>query len=150
MGMRVRLLPVVLMLGACAAVPEGQRGELTLVSMKGVGMFAGEIGQTVLVPQGDATQVSVEVSGVPERVTRPVHLYTFIHRGTCGQMDASPAYEANRVVLASTAGSRAAGPFRVSNVAKVALAELRGSPYVVVIRSAPADGNELMFCGDIR
>jgi hypothetical protein len=144
--MNLRSLLIVLALASLPLV--GNAADIATVRLRGIGFAKGETGQTVLVPRGETTALSVEVTGVPDDVTRPVHLYTFIVRGTCGQLEEKATYEANRSVLASSPGRL--GPFRVRNTVNVALAALREGPYAVVVRSAPADGNRPMFCGEIR
>ena len=152
---RAGLVLMVLTLCACQttapadAGPTPTRADVTVYVLNGVGHAKGEVGRAVLVPKGETTSIDVEVSGVPDDVTRPVHLYTFIYRGTCEHVDATVAYDANRQVLA-TSGRGNSGMFQVRNTASVSLAELRASAHAIVIRSAPADGNLAMYCGDIR
>jgi hypothetical protein len=149
-------VPIVFTLCACQATAPGDAGppaptrtEVAVFVLNGVGHARGEVGQAVLVPKGESTSIDVSVSSVPDDVTRPVHLYTFIHRGTCEHMDATIAYDANRQVLAIS-GHANSGMFQVRNTASVSLTELRASAHAIVIRSAPADGNLTMYCGDIR
>lgn len=114
----------------------------------------GEIGQVILTPRGDKTDVTVQASGLPDHSTRPVHLYTYIHEGTCDNSSPTPAYALTDRVLAESVNvfphmANAGPPFKVSNTAPVALATLRSSPHAIKVRSAPADGNVDIFCGDI-
>jgi len=114
----------------------------------------GEIGRAMLTPRRDETDVRVEVSGVPDHSARPVHLYTYIYEGSCGALNPTPAYTLNDRVLAESfsvfAMAASAGPpFKVSNTAPVPLATLQSRPHAIVVRSAPADGNLDIFCGDI-
>jgi hypothetical protein len=113
---------------------------------------AGETGWATLVGRGDQTDVTITVSGVPPEVTRPVHLYTFIHQGACGALSPQPAYSLTGIVLARSASARpgrTGAPFTVSNTASVPLSTLQSTAHAIIIKSAPADGNRDLFCGDI-
>jgi hypothetical protein len=143
------------MIGAAgeAAKP---RPDIVIIPLTGIAYGAGEIGKAVLVAQGEKTAVTIEVSGVPDYVTRPVHLYTYIHRGTCGNLDREPVYSLDERVLASVLGRPsvirgigAKGPFTVANTAPVTLSALSGSPHAIAVQTSPADGSYLIFCGNI-
>ena len=114
---------------------------------------AGEIGRVLLVPVNDkTTEVVLEVSGVPQMTTRPVHLYTYIHDGTCERPSPKPAYSLTGRVRADTlapslAGSK--GLYTVRNSIDVSLTTLRQGPRAVVVKSAPQDGDLVLFCGNI-
>jgi hypothetical protein len=116
---------------------------------------AGQTGRAALVPQGERTQVTVTVTGVPpEIVSRPVHLYTFIDEGACGDAGAKTAWALTDRVLAQSPGSTAiapvGGPFTITNVAPVPLETLRTGRYTIRIMTSPADGNREIFCGNVR
>ena len=68
----------ILLGAACASTARVEQ-----VGLAGTSFNAGEIGQATLVPREQVTDVVVKVSGVPNTVTRPVHLYAFIHPGSC-------------------------------------------------------------------
>jgi len=112
---------------------------------------AGETAWATLVARGDKTDATIVTSGVPPQVSRPVHLYTYIHSGACGALSARPTYSLTDVVLARSGGVSGfpGAPFTVSNTAKVRLTELRATPHAIVVRSSPADGDLELFCGDI-
>jgi hypothetical protein len=113
---------------------------------------AGETAWATLVGRGDQTDATITASGVPSTVTRPVHLYTYIHEGECGALSAQPAYSLTRTVLARAANAMDGGlraPYVIGNTADVPLATLRSTPHAIVVRSAPADGDWELFCGDI-
>ena len=90
-------------------------------------------------------------SGVPPQVSRPIHLYTYIYDGVCASLAARPSHSLTAVVLARSgaAAGQMGPPYTVSNTAAVRLSELRATPHAIVVRSAPADGNQSLFCGDI-
>lgn len=112
---------------------------------------AGESAWATLIGRGNQTDASITSSGVPPQVTRPIHLYTYIHDGTCGELSARPAYSLTRVVLANSGGAagRMGPPYTVANTVDVRLAELLAKPHAIVVRSAPADGDLALFCGNI-
>ena len=93
--------------------------------------------------------MTIWISGVPSDYTRPVHLYTYIHQGTCGALSAKPAHALLDRVLAQPPGARSNGPFEVRNTAPTQLAALRAMPHAILVKGAPADGNEDLFCGNI-
>lgn len=149
------IVPPVL-LGACANTADAPGRELVTIQLQAAPLVAGEIGRAFLMPQGEDTLVRIEVSGVPPQLTsRPVHLYTFIYEGSCGNLGAQPAYSLFDRVLAqsqSGAGVVALGgpPFTVSNSAPVPLPQLRAGNFAIVVKTAPADGNREIYCGNVR
>ncbi|MDT3671051.1 MAG: hypothetical protein ROZ37_12050 [Aromatoleum sp.] len=151
-------LMVVGLLAGCAGADwkstEEAGGGSVAVRLSATRVNTGEIGLAMLTPLRDGTGVTVEVSGVPSPSTRPVHLYTYIHEGTCDALNPTPAYTLTDRVLAESLNTfpmaaSAGPPLKVSNTAPVPLATLRSRPNAIVVRSAPADGNRAIFCGDI-
>jgi hypothetical protein len=110
---------------------------------------AGQIGEASFAAQGDATNIVLTLSGVPSQVTRPVHLYTYIHAGTCGNLGPKPAYSLNEIVLARTTSPSGAG-FTLDKLAPVPLPRLRAGGYAIVVRTQAPDLDQEMFCGNIR
>ena len=97
---------------------------------------AGQTGRAVLTPLGDKTQATIIVSGVPpELVARPVHLYTFLYAGSCGNRASKPSYALTERVLAETPASSPVapvrGPLTVSNVAPISIDALQRDGYAV-------------------
>ncbi|WP_332673198.1 hypothetical protein [Aromatoleum sp.] len=151
-------LAIVGVLAGCAGADwkgaDGAGGESIPVRMTATRVNTGEIGRAMLTPRRDETDVRVEVSGVPDHSTRPVHLYTYIHEGSCGALSPTPAYTLTDRVLAESfsvfsMAASAGPPFKVSNTVPVPLATLQSRPHAVVVRTGPADGNLDIFCGDI-
>lgn len=151
------LMMVGLLAGCAGADWKGAHevgGESIAVRLTAMRANTGEIGMAMLTPLRDETGVTVQVSGVPDHSTRPIHLYTYIHEGSCGALNPTPAYTLTDRVLAESFGvipmaATAGPPFKVSNIAPVPLAALRSRPHALVVRSAPADGYREIFCGDI-
>lgn len=154
-------LALLALLAGCAGIGAGRdmKGaeaapQVLRVQLDATKQSTGRIGSATLVSRGDETAVTVLVSGVPYFVTRPVHLYTYIHGGRCGALDSTPAYRMTDRVLASAVGRPLAlaatrGPFEVGDVVPVSLATLRATPHAINVLTAPADGNVSIFCGDI-
>jgi hypothetical protein len=129
--------------------------DMVIVTLAAAGRNAGESGRAILLPDEDATEVRIEVSGSVVPLTAPVELYTFIHAGTCASLSAKPAYRLIQRVQAQsitnpTSPIAVSGPFSLSNTAPVSLATLRSTPYAIVVKSSPADGNIELFCGDLK
>jgi len=146
-------------LAGCAATDpsqtedmQGDRADVVVNIPLGASRInAGKIAWAHLIGRGEQTAVMVTAAGVPPQVSRPVHLYTYIYEGACGALASSPAHSLNQTVLArskSFAG-QVGPPYTVQNTARVSLAVLAATPHALLVRSAPADGNLDLFCGDI-
>ena len=133
----------------CASAPgPGSRDTFNVRLIAGP-QNAGQVGEASFTAEGDATNVVLFLSGVPERVTRPVHLYTYIYEGTCGNLSPKPAFSLNEVVLARATSSSGPG-FTLDKVAPVPLPKLRSGPYAIVVRTQAPDLDQEMFCGNIK
>ena len=135
----------------CASAPEVRSGsgDILNVRLTAGPQNAGQIGEASFVAQGDATNIVLTLSGVPNRVTRPVHLYTYIHEGTCGNLSPKPAYSLNEVVLARVTSPTGPG-FTLDKRAPVALQKLRSGGYAITVRTQAPDPDQEMFCGNIK
>src|SRR4249920_1612983 len=86
------------LMAGCASVADvGDRSEalggaFATVVLTAAPYNAGRIGRAYLVPSGDRTVVRIDASGVPDTVARPIHLYTFIHEGSCAAFSERPAF----------------------------------------------------------
>lgn len=155
--MRATLLTCALLsqLGGCASGGDSPQdtSRSTSVRLKGVAMNAGQIGQAVLTPRGSSTQVWIEVSGLSVEASLPVHLYMYIYAGRCASLPAEAAFRLTRNVLPTGMDGNLPiskrGPFRLVNEAPVSLAQLQATPHALVVRTAPADANLQVFCGDL-
>jgi hypothetical protein len=115
---------------------------------------AGRIGRAYLVPNGDRTVVRIEASGVPETITRPIHLYTFIYEGSCAARSEKAVFALTDTVLASSVANPAGigafgGPLTITNTAPISFDALRAKPYAIVVKTSPADGDRDLYCGDV-
>ena len=144
-------------LAACAGVqsPSTSQGaaadKLVNIRLAASRLNSGEIAWATLVARGGKTDATIMASGVPPQVSRPIHLYTYIYEGTCGSLSARPAYSLTGVVLARSGGAtgHVGSPYTVANTVDVGLAELLQKPHAIVVRSAPADGDLSLFCGEL-
>jgi hypothetical protein len=119
-----------------------------VVPLKASSYNAGHVGQATLLPEGGATRIVLWFSGVPWDTTLPVHVYTYLYEGSCSALPERPAMSLNdRVRWWGVTGRR--GP-SLGQTARMPMDELLSGRYALALRSAPADGNELIYCGDLR
>ena len=151
-AIRIAALALGAGLAGCAGAPSSSADRLVNIPLAASRMNAGETAWATLIGRGDRTDATIMASGVPPQVARPIHLYTYIYRGGCGALSAAPAYSLTGVVLARSGGASGnlSAPYSVANTADVRLSELRAQPHAIVVRSAPADGDLSLFCGNIK
>ncbi|AMO22709.1 hypothetical protein UC35_07230 [Ramlibacter tataouinensis] len=113
--------------------------------MDGVDTNRGNMAWGYLVVRPDSSDLIVK-AGRPADVLAPAHLYTYVQQGSCASLG-PPAIRATRRVLAY---SDTLGFLTVSNTVPGNLDKLRTGPHALTVRSAPADGNKLLYCGDLR
>ena len=135
----------------CASAPGGGPGSSDKFNVRLIAgpRNAGQVGEASFAAQSDATNIVLTLSGVPSQVTRPVHLYTYIYEGTCGNLSPKPAYSLNEVVLARAASPSGAG-FTLNKLAPIPLEKLRSGRYAIAVRTQPPDLDQEMFCGNIK
>ena len=144
-----------LLLAACAAPstldPTAQASVPVLVKLNATAYNAGEIGQASLIADKGSTRIVLNFSGVPPNTTRPVHVYTYIYEGTCSQLPETPAYSlTDKVLVSSATGMATRAPFTLSHSVSAPLDDLLSGRYALALRSAPADGNWVIYCGELR
>ena len=131
--------------------PALAHGGVTL-PLRATSYNAGNIGKAFLWPEGANTRILVHFSGVPPHVSRPVHVYTYIYASACSKLPSQPVWSLNeRVLVNGVAGARGGsrGMFAISHTVPVALSELQKRPHAIALRTAPADGDQTIFCGDL-
>jgi len=133
----------------CASAPAPSSRDTFNVRLIAGPRNAGQVGEASFTAQGDATNIVLFLSGVPEGVTRPVHLYTYIYEGTCGNLSPKPAYSLNDVVLARVTSPSGPG-FTLDKLAPVTLQKLRSGGYAITVRTQAPDLDQEMFCGNIK
>ena len=138
---------------AQAATTSVSGSEMVLLPLVATGHRA-KIGRAVLVPEGDKTVVRLELSGVPDYTTRPIHFYTYIYDGACGGRSAAARYALNDHVLANSFFVRPRtigafnGPVWLEESIPVDFQTLRATHYAISVRTGPADGGKEIYCGD--
>jgi hypothetical protein len=139
-------------LAGCATSP-GQdtaasaRPAVRHVTLAATPSNAGEVGHAYLVPQDGHTAVVLKASGTPGWMARPVHLYAYVHEGSCASPSPRPAFALADRVLARR---ELDGWLTVRNTLPVSLEALERTAHSLVVRSSPADANIPLFCGDLR
>jgi hypothetical protein len=132
----------------------GQPAGPVVVKLNATSYNAGEIGQATLHPLNGNTHITLNFSGVPPNTTMPVHVYTYIYEGKCDGLPKEPVYSLNDRVLVTTPGARSGhssrGPFSLSHSAPLSIEELMSGRFALGLRTAPADGDQLIYCSDVR
>lgn len=108
---------------------------------------AGQIANTTLVSRDHQTAFNFFIGGIPDGLSLPLRLYSFVNNGSCKQLG-TVAYDLNNLV--NTQRSAGAKTWTYSRSAPVKLKELLSGEYAIVVRTAPSDGNFNIFCGDIK
>jgi len=94
-------------------------------------------------PEG--TDVVVQVPPV-NGLTRPMHLYTYVHQGSCASLGPR-MIEATRRVLGY---HETTGLWSVRNTIPLSVDTVRASPHALTVWSGPPDGDQMLYCGDLR
>jgi hypothetical protein len=109
----------------------GKVVRLTLIDENG----SGEDGSAQLTDQGDGTtKVELIMLNAPEGADQPAH----IHKGTCANLDANPAYPLNDVKEGKS-----------TTMVKVALTELTAEHYAINVHKSPAEIGVYVSCGNL-
>jgi hypothetical protein len=94
---------------------------------------SGESGTAVLTDAGPKTKVVVVIKGAPAGVGQPLH----VHKGTCAQLDAKPAYG-----LTTLTGGKS------ETTIDVPIGDLRKG-YAINGHKSAQDASTYVFCGNI-
>jgi hypothetical protein len=140
-------------IATAADATEARRTDQMTIRLAATRYNAGELGMAVLVPSGNETVMTIQISGVPNHTTRPVHLSAAVFDGSCGSRTANPVFTPDGPPLAHSLIQPAAigaqrGPSRIIHTLPVAFEALRAMPFAISVRLRPADGNFELFCGD--
>lgn len=113
---------------------------------------AGQVGTAVLVPAGDKTRVKLQISGVPNQVSRPIHLNAYFFEGTCENRNAETRYRLTGSVLSASvihpeAMGAFVGPLSIAGNLPRSLESVRATQFGISIQLTPVDGNAEIFCG---
>jgi hypothetical protein len=134
------------MLFGCASSTPDPRSATVSVVLPGVGTNAGKLARADLIERSGHTDIVSEVYGVPAWVTLPVHIYTYIYQGSCARLGLV-AYSATDRVL--TFANTAPSVLTVRSSIPANLRQLRSQPFALVLRSSPADADQLLFCAEL-
>lgn len=94
---------------------------------------SGESGTAVLTDAGAKTKVVVQIKGAPAGVGQPLH----VHKGTCAQLDAKPAYG-----LTTLTGGKS------ETTIDVPIGDLRKG-YAINGHKSAQEASTYVFCGNI-
>ena len=144
------LLACVIALAACAT-PDAPS---VVVPLLATPANAGALGRATLMPAPEGSRIEVFFTAAGAQPTVPLHVYTYLYEGRCAALPRQPAFSLNERVLVRTPRGDLAtgrrGPFTLSHTVPLQLAELTGGRYALALRSAPTDGGELLYCGDLQ
>lgn len=141
--------------GALAAQDaHGKEDTKAFINLKLVATQAnpGQVGTAVLVPVGDKTGVKLQISDVPNQVSRPIHLNAYFFEGTCENRNAGPRYRLSGSVLPASvihpeAMGALVGPVSIAGNLPRSLESVRATQFGISIQLTPSDGNAEIFCG---
>lgn len=108
----------------------------------------GEVAQATLAPMGNKTDLWVHASGVPSGNAVPARLYTYVYSGSCSSLGAKPIYQLNQSVSTEFFSPEFQG-INLKKSVPASYETLRSAGYVLVVREAPADGGQNIFCGKL-
>jgi hypothetical protein len=121
-----------------------------VIPLQATTINAGNVGQATLLPLDGSTSILLDFSGVPGGSTLPVHVYTYIYEAGCGALPVKPAYALNERVISTNRPGGWAGPFKLVHTMPLPMNELLSGRFSIALRSAPADGDQVIFCGEVR
>jgi hypothetical protein len=124
--------------------------DAVVIPLQATTINAGNVGQATLLPLDGNTSIVLDFTGVPGGTTLPVHVYTYIYEAGCGALPTKPAYALNDRVLAMKNTGSWAGPFKLAHTTPLSMGQLLSGRFSIALRSAPADGDRVIFCGKVR
>ena len=133
------------LLAGCAGSGDGADDNL-LLNLNATQANAGSIGQAMLVAQGDQTDLSIFVGGVPPGVSKPLSLLTYVYAGSCSTLADKPTYALNN----TSQTLQVAGGWRLAKSIPASLADLRSGEFALVLSTSAADRAENIFCAEIK
>ena len=140
--------------GTGSSAPLNAAASSVVIPLRATPNNAGNVGRVTLLPQNGETGIRLDLSGVPSGTTIPVHVYTFIYEAACDALPSHAAYALNdRVLVTTVAGNLGVtprGPYRLAHTAPLSMNELLSGRFSIVLRSAPADGDRVIYCGELR
>jgi hypothetical protein len=152
-GNAVKAVTSALVLAACACTLAGAEPASVQVMLTPTPINAGYMARATLLPAPAGTRIDLFFTGAGPAPTSPLHVYTYVYEGSCAALPAQPALSLNEQVLVRTARGDIAfgrrGAFTLSHVAPLPLDQLMDGRYALALRSAPADGGAVLYCGEL-
>jgi hypothetical protein len=96
---------------------------------------SGEQGTATLTPQGDKTQVVIQLKGAPAGVAQPAH----IHEGSCAKLDPKPKHGLEPVVDGKS-----------TTTLPVKLDELMSGGGAINVHKSAEEVKTYVACGDLK
>src|SRR4030095_935236 len=124
--------------------------DAVVIPLQATPINAGKVGRATLLPLDGKTSILLYFTGVPvDTTTVPVHVYTYIYEAACGALPTKPAYALNERVLVSSYW--VGGPAdSLAHTSPLPMNELLSGRFSIALRSAPEDGGQVIFCGELR
>jgi hypothetical protein len=124
--------------------------DAVVIPLQATSINAGKVGRATLLPLDGKTSILLHFTGVPGDNTVPVHVYTYIYEAGCGALPTKAAYALNENVLARGWDWGVGGAFNLAHTTPLSMNELLSGRFSIALRSAPADGNQVIYCGEVR
>ena len=122
--------------------------DAVVIPLQATTINAGRVGRATLLPLDGRTNIQLYFTGVPGDTTLPLHVYTYIYEAACSALPAKPACALNERVLVSSYWVGGA-PESLAHMSPVPMNELLSGRYSIALRSAPEDGGQVIFCGEL-
>jgi len=160
--MNSRFLPVLaiatFVMSGCAGTGSSATGsaaaDAVVIPLQATGINAGNVGRVTLLPLEGRTSILLDFTGVPSDTTLPVHVYTYIYEAACGVLPTRPVSSLNRTVLVTNPSGglvfRVRGSFNLAHTTPLPMDDLLSGRFSIALRSAPADGDRVIYCGELR
>ena len=142
--MKLRLLAVLIagvLAGSLASAQDAKKDGMKKSGAKSVTVRLAqqnkskESGTARLTPEGDKTQVVINLKGAPKGVSQPAH----IHDGTCAKLDPKPKYGLQNIVDGKS-----------TSEVPVKIDELMGGNLAINVHKSADDIKTYVACGDIK
>lgn len=142
-----------LVISGCAGTGSPGRqsaaADAVVMPLQATSINAGQVGRATLLPVAGKTNIQLYFTGVPNNTTLPLHVYTYIYEAAaCSALPAKPTYALNERVLVSSFWVGGA-PESLAHMSPVQMNELLSGRYSIALRSAPEDGGQVIFCGEL-
>ena len=124
--------PVCLAMAATSAWAAGDKPVTVQLSAQN---NSGETGTATLTPQGNKTQVELQITGGPKDVAQPAH----IHAGSCTQLNPAPKYPLQNV-----------SDGKSTTTLDVPLSQIMSGGGAINVHKSAQDLKTYVACGDLK